>query len=78
MSPVLIVVSLFNLLCAIMLFKWKKWAFWGFCASAVVVIAVNLSAGIGIAASLGGLIGVAILYGVLHIGGDNKGWPQLD
>ena len=78
MFPALIILSLFNLICTIGLFKWKKWGFWGFCVSSVVVIVINLSAGLGIGPSVGGLIGVAILYGVLHIGGENKGWPQLD
>ena len=76
--PVLIVFSLFNLVCAIALFQWKKWGFWGFCISSVVALVVNLSIGLGIGPALGGLIGVALLYGVLQIGKENKGWPQLD
>ena len=76
--PVLIVLSLFNLVCAIALFQWKKWGFWGFCTSAAVALVINLSIGLGIGATLGGLIGVALLYGVLQIGSENKGWPQLD
>ncbi len=76
--PVLIVFSLFNLVCAIALFQWKKWGFWGFCVSSVVALVVNLSIGLGIGPSLGGLIGLLILYGVLHIGKEKKGWPQLD
>jgi hypothetical protein len=78
MFPALIILSLVNLVCAIALLKWKMWGFWGFLVSSILVLIVNLSSGIGIASSLGGLLGVAILYGVLHIGGDNKGWPQLD
>ncbi len=77
-SPVLIVLALFNLVCAIALFQWKKWGFWGFCASSIVALVVNLSIGLGIGPSLVGLIGVALLYGVLQIGKENKGWPQLD
>jgi hypothetical protein len=76
--PALIVFSLFNLICAIALLKWKKWGFWGFCVSSIAALIINLSVGLGIAPSLGGLFGVVILYGVLQIGGDNKGWPQLD
>jgi predicted membrane metal-binding protein len=76
--PVLIVMSLFNLVCAIALFQWKKWGFWGFCASSVIALAVNLSVGIGIGQSLAGLVGLLILYGVLQIGKENKGWPQLE
>ena len=76
--PVLILISLFNLVCAIALFQWKRWGFWGFCASSVVALAVNLAVGLGIGPALGGLVGVLLLYGVLHIGKENKGWPQLE
>jgi len=76
--PVLVVMCLFNLACAIALFRWKKWGFWGFCVSSVIALAVNLSIGLGVGQSLCGLIGVALLYGVLQIGKENKGWPQLD
>jgi len=61
--PVLAVLGIFNLVCAIALFKWKKWGFWGFCASAVAALIINISTGVGIAPSLVGLIGVAILFG---------------
>lgn len=76
--PVLIVVSLFNLVCSIALFQWKKWGFWGFCVSSVVALVVNLSLGLGIGPSLVGLVGLLLLYGVLHIGKEGKGWPQLE
>jgi len=76
--PVLIVLSLFNTVCAFALFKWKKWGFWGFCASSVFALFINLSIGLGIGTILSGLIGIIVLYGILHIGKDNKGWPQLD
>ena len=76
--PVLIVLGIFNLVCAIALFRWKKWGFWGFVASAVIAFAVNLSIGIAPGFALVGLLGLAILYGVLHIGKERKGWSQLD
>jgi hypothetical protein len=56
----------------------KKWGFWGFIASSIVALFVNLSIGMGIGQSLLGLVGIALLYGVLHIGKENKGWPQLE
>ena len=76
--PALAVLGIFNLVCVIALFKWKKWGFWGFCASAVVALLVNISIGLGIAQSLFGLIGVAVLFGVLHLGKENKGWHQME
>ncbi len=76
---VLGVFAVFNLICAIALFKWKRWGFWGFIICSVVALIVNLIVGMGITQSLfGGVVSVALLYGVLHIGKENKGWPQLD
>lgn len=77
-STVYFVISLFNLVCAIALFQWKKWGFWGFCASSVFALIVNLSVGIEIGEALVGLVGVLLLYGALQIGNENKGWPQLE
>ena len=76
--PASIILMLFNMICAIALFKWKKWGFWGICASSTIVFIVNLSGGLGIAPSIIGLVGAILLYAVLHIGKENKGWPQLD
>ena len=76
--PVLIVIGLFNLVCVIALLKWKKWGFWGLVALAGVTLCVNLAVGLGFSSAVIGLLGVVMLYGVLHIGKDNKGWPQLD
>ncbi len=75
--PVLIVLVLFNLACAIALLRWKKWGFWGLVASAVITLGVNLTIGLGLSSAVVGLLGVILLYGVLHVGKDNKGWPQL-
>ena len=76
--PVLTVLSIFNLVCAIALFKWKKWGFWGFLVSSIVAFLVNLSIGLGIGQSLFGLVGIVLLYAVLHIGKEKKGWSQLE
>ncbi|MCK5707535.1 MAG: hypothetical protein KAI43_07755 [Candidatus Aureabacteria bacterium] len=75
---VMSVFAVFNLVCAVALFKWKKWGFWGFIVSSIVALGVNISIGMGVGSSLFGLVGIAILYGVLHIGKENKGWPLLD
>lgn len=76
--PVLIPLALVNLVCAIGLFQWKEWGFWGYCVSTIVGFFVNLAAGFGIFQSILGLAGIFILYGVLHIGTDNEGWIQLE
>lgn len=76
--PVLIVCSLFNLVCSIALFQWRRWGFWGFCGSSLVGLVVNLSIGIPIGSALVGLVGALLLYGVLQIGKENRGWNQLE
>ena len=76
--PVMVVMAIVNVTGAVLLFKWKKIGFWLFCATTVVGFFINLSAGLGILPSLQGLIGLPILFGVLNIGGINKGWPQLE
>ncbi len=78
----LIIIVIFNIVCAITLFMWKKWGFWGFCVNSSVILAINLvyfSRGtVPILISvISSLLLVLILFGVLHIGKDNKGWPQL-
>jgi len=75
---VLIIGSIFNLVCAVALFKWKKWGFWGFTGTSCIGFITNLYIGTPIVSACLGLTGIAILYGVLQIGNDNKGWTQLD
>ena len=76
--PVLIFLSLFDIVCVIAIFMWKRWGFWGFCFSGIVAFCINLVLGLGIAQALFGLIGVGIVYGILQIGKENKAWSQLD
>jgi hypothetical protein len=77
--PVLVIVSAANVGFATALFLWKKWGFYGFVATSVLTLAVNLAIGLNPVAAVFGLVGVAILYGILHIGNEsNRGWPQLE
>jgi hypothetical protein len=69
--------GILNIVFALALFGWKKWGFYGFCASAAVIFAINLSIGINPIAAFAGLIGPLVLFGVLQIGGDAKGWNYL-
>ena len=72
-----IILSVFNLICIIALFWWKRWGFWGLCASSVILFVVNISMGeVGLAVA--SLLGLLILYGLLHAGDKDKGWPQLE
>jgi hypothetical protein len=57
----------------------EKWGFWGFCAVNIIGIVADIGLGISIVWPLVAmLISIAVLYGVLNIGQNNKGWPQLD
>jgi hypothetical protein len=70
--------ALLNVVFAVALFNWKKWGFIGFCATSILALALNLYAGIGVGQSLLGLLGIVILYAVLQIGGEKKGWTHLE
>ena len=76
--PVLAIFGVINIMCLIALFKWKKWGFYGALASGILVCVINVSIGLNIVQAVLGLAGIAILYGVLQIGGDKKGWAQLE
>src|SRR5436190_21747036 len=76
--PVLIAVCLFNLVCVIALFRWKKWGFWELVVSAAVALGVNVAIGLGPLAAIGGIVAVFPVYGLLQIGKENKGWSQLE
>ena len=77
--PALVLLLIFEIVCTLALFSWKKWGFWGFCAVNIIGIVVDIGLGISIVWPLVAvLVSIAVLYGVLNIGQDNKGWPQLD
>ena len=71
--------SIFNLVCTVALLKWKKWGFWGFTGSSCYGFIISLYIGASmVAAFWDSCLFLVILYGVLQIGNDNKGWTQLD
>ena len=74
----LAILDIFNIICAIALFYWKKWGFWGFCVTSVVGLVLNIVLGLGIWAILSSVISIAIMFAILQIGKENKGWPQLE
>jgi len=76
-GAIFVVLLIFNIIWLIALFKWKKWGFWGAVVCVIVGVCLNLYLGLG-PVSFSGLVGLAVLYGVLQIGKENKGWPQLD
>ena len=77
--PVLVLLLIFEIICTVALFSWKKWGFWGFCAINLIGLIVDIGLGINMVwPSIAVLLSIAILFGVLNIGQDNEGWPQLD
>lgn len=56
-----LVISLLNLVFAIFLYKWKRWAFYGFCVSSLITVIVNIWIGLGIIAIVG-LANPVIIY----------------
>jgi hypothetical protein len=74
---VIVLCGIANIIFAIALFRWMKWGFYGFVATSAVALVTNLMMGLSIAASLFGLVGIALLYWVLNMGGENKAWPRL-
>lgn len=76
--PVLAVMGILNVVCSVALLQWKQWGFFGFIASALITFGINLAIGLNIVQACFGLVGVVVLYAVLQIGNENKGWPQLE
>ena len=73
------VLGVLNVVFAVMLLKWKKLGFWGFIASSIIVMFINLTIGMGVGQSVFGLVGVAILYGILQIKSNNvTTWDNLE
>lgn len=75
----LCLVSLINIIFAVGLWYWKKWAFFGFGLTAVLMFITNLNMGIDIASAALGLIGIMLLFLVLQIKQNEKsGWENLE
>ena len=70
--------AVFNIVCTVALFHWKKWGFIGFAAVVGVLFVWNVASGVDVLRTLSGPAGLLMLYGVLQIGKENKGWPQLE
>ena len=76
---ILALLSIGNVVFSIMLLKWMKIGFWGFLATSIGALIINLSIGLGIVQSLFGLLGLGVLYGILQIKKDNESaWNNLD
>jgi hypothetical protein len=73
------VIGIGNIIFSVLLFQWKKIGFWGFIITSIGALIINLSIGLSIGQSLFGLVGIAILYGVLQIKKENvTTWENLE
>jgi len=78
MLLLLTVLSVINVICAVMLLQWKKVGFFGFVGTSIVAFIINLSLGMDTLQALFGLVGIAVLYAVLQIKKDEiKTWDNL-
>lgn len=76
--PIMIALAVLSLVFVSALFGWKKWGFWGLLAvSGVKVVLEVMAGGSGFTVLTGVIVSMLILFGVLNIGRENKGWPQL-
>jgi hypothetical protein len=76
---VFIVLNLFVIVCAIAIFMWKKWGVWGLCAVQIINFILSITQREFIIVSVINLaFSLGLLFLVLNIGGENKGWPQLE
>ena len=76
--PISIALLLLNIVFTLALFSWKKWGFWGLLANYTASFVIDMSTGTDIGSALLGLLGLAILYGVLQLGEPKSGWAQLE
>lgn len=70
--------SVFNVICEIALYKWKKWGFYGLLLIDIVLFIVSSSKSQKLEDSFFVFIGIGILYVFLNIDGENKAWSKLD
>lgn len=75
---ILFIAAAINARCAAALLDWRKWGFYGIAAVTLVDIIANVAAGGGFLLVIIQLAYLAIFFGILHIGKEEKVWPQLE
>ena len=63
--------------CVVVLFRWKKWGFYGYAVATLAEASLNVSSGVEIEKTPLWFIGTAILLWVLQLGRPKSGWSQL-
>lgn len=72
----LVLPNILMIVCLVAVFRWKRWGF--YVGVVVATFFLNLAIGLSLGSALFGFVGLAILYGVLQIGGQDSAWSQLD
>lgn len=76
--PIMIGLAVLSLIFVMALFGWRKWGFWGLIVVNAVKLILEVSVGSGDFMVLAGIVAtMLILFAVLNMGRENKGWPQL-
>ena len=76
---VLGVLGIANVIFAVMLYNWKKLGFWGFVITSIGSFIINITSGLSTGQSFVGLVGIAVLYGILQITKDDvSAWDHLE
>ncbi|KAB0664032.1 hypothetical protein F6V25_14590 [Oryzomonas japonica] len=69
---------LFHIMSLVALFHWKKWGFYGAATACIISVILNITLSGKVTENLSGLLSIVILFCVLQIGGERKGWTQLE
>ncbi|MGD0526481.1 MAG: hypothetical protein ABSE49_15140 [Polyangiaceae bacterium] len=64
--PVLGLMCLVNVACAVGVWRFKRWGVYGFVAMAALGLVVNLTLGVGVGSFLGAFVGPAILVALVR------------
>ena len=67
-----------NIFFLVALFYWKKWGFFGYVGTNVLVMVSGLTMGWHVGRFLIQVLWVLILYALLQIGREKRGWTQLE
>jgi hypothetical protein len=72
------VATILNIIWALAILNWKKWGFYGFCASCFVGACLNLHVGNGVVMASLSFLGILVQYSILQAGGIRNAWNQLE
>lgn len=56
----------------------EKWGFWGLLGTGILVFVINLMIGTSALQSILSLFAILILYGLLQVSEEKRGWTQLE